>query len=357
MELIEDVNPKDFIGKSVTNPMNGNPLPIFPASFVNPDYATGVVFSVPAHAPADYIALEDIKNNQELIEKYNLQEQIDNIQIISLVKLKGYSEYPAKDFLDQFNVQNQDDKKLKDATNEAYKTEHAKGIMNENTGEFEGQRVADVRDKVIEKFLNENIADKLYEFAEKPVICRCGTKCVVKKLDDQWFVKYSDEEWTKQTHECLDQLEVVPKEIKSNFEYYLDWLEDWACSRRLGLGTHMPWDEKWLIEPLTDSTIYMSYYTIAKYMKDIKPEDLNDAFFNKVFLNKDGANDGSVNKISPELTEQIQKEFNYWYPLNWRLSAKDLVGNHLSFHMFHHAAIFPKKILAKRNHGIRYGIT
>ena len=347
MEIIDDVNPKEYIGKSVTNPITGDLLPIFPASFVNPDYATGVVFSVPAHAPADYIALEDIKNNQELIDEYNLQEQIDNIQLISLVNLKGYSEFPARDFIKQFNVQSQDDEKLKDATNEAYKTEHAKGIMNENTGEFEGKRVADVRNEVIEKLINENIADKLYEFAEKPVICRCGAKCVVKELDDQWFVKYSDEEWTKKAYECLDQLEVVPNELKSNFEYYLDWLEDWACSRRLGLGTHMPWDEKWLIEPLTDSTIYMSYYTIAKYMKDIKPEDLNDAFFNKVFLNQDGANDGSINKISPELTEQIQKEFNYWYPLNWRLSAKDLVGNHLSFHMFHHAAIFPKECWPK----------
>ena len=347
MEIIEDVDPKEYIGKTVTNPITNDLLPIFPASFVDPDYATGVVFSVPAHAPADYIALEDIKNNKELIEKYNLQEQIDNIKMISLVNLKGYSEFPAKDFIKQFNVQNQDDPKLKDATNEAYKSEHAKGIMNANTGEFEGRRVADVRNDVIEKLINESIADKLYEFAEKPVICRCGAKCVVKELDDQWFVKYSDEEWTNKTYECLDQLEVVPKELKSNFEYYLGWLEDWACSRRLGLGTHMPWDEKWLIEPLTDSTIYMSYYTIAKYMKDIDPEDLNDAFFNKVFLNQDGANDGSVNKISPELTEQIQKEFNYWYPLNWRLSAKDLVGNHLSFHMFHHSAIFPKKYWPK----------
>ncbi len=219
--------------------------------------------------------------------------------------------------------------------------------MKENTGEFAGKRVADVRNEVIEKFINENVADKLYEFAEKPVKCRCGAMCVVKELHDQWFVKYSDKEWTNKAYDCLEQLEVVPKEIRSNFEYYLDWLEDWACSRRLGLGTHMPWDEKWLIEPLTDSTIYMSYYTIAKYMNQINPEDLNDAFFNKVFLNQEGANDGSVNKIDEDLTKQIQEEFQYWYPLNWRLSAKDLVGNHLSFHMFHHAAIFPKEYWPK----------
>ncbi|MDO5825415.1 MAG: leucine--tRNA ligase [Methanosphaera sp. rholeuAM130] len=347
MKIIEDVNPNDFIGDYVLNPMNGTKLPIFPASFVDPDYATGVVFSVPAHAPADYIALEDLKNNAELIAKYDLQEQIDNIQLISLVNLKGYSEYPAIDFIKQYNVTSQEDKNLKEATNEIYKLEHAKGIMNENTGDFEGKRVADVRGEVIEKFINENIADKLYEFAEKPVKCRCGAMCVVKELHDQWFVKYSDKDWTNRTYECLEQLEVVPKEIRSNFEYYLDWLEDWACSRRLGLGTHMPWDEKWLIEPLTDSTIYMSYYTIAKYMNQINPEDLNDAFFNKVFLNQEGANDGSVNQIDEGLTKQIQEEFQYWYPLNWRLSAKDLVGNHLSFHMFHHAAIFPQKYWPK----------
>lgn len=347
MKIIEEVDAKDFIGKTVQNPITNDPLPIFPASFVDADYATGVVFSVPAHAPADYIALEDIKKNTQAIEKYNLQEQIDNIKITSLVNLKGYSKFPAKDFLDAYNVTSQDDENLKEATNEIYKKEHAKGIMNENTGEFEGRRVADVRDEVIEKLLNENIADKLYEFAEKPVICRCGAKCVVKELHDQWFVKYSDKEWTQKAYDCLEQLDVVPNEIRSNFEYYLDWLEDWACSRRLGLGTHMPWDEKWLIEPLTDSTIYMAYYTIAKYMKGINAEDLNDAFFNKVFLDKDGANDGSVNKIPEDITEKIQKEFQYWYPLNWRLSAKDLVGNHLSFHMFHHAAIFPQKYWPK----------
>lgn len=347
MKIIEEVDAKDFIGKTVQNPITNDPLPIFPASFVDADYATGVVFSVPAHAPADYIALEDIKKNTQAIEKYNLQEQIDNIKITSLVNLKGYSKFPAKDFLDAYNVTSQNDENLKEATNEIYKKEHAKGIMNENTGEFEGRRVADVRDEVIEKLLNENIADKLYEFAEKPVICRCGAKCVVKELHDQWFVKYSDKEWTQKAYDCLEQLDVVPNEIRSNFEYYLDWLEDWACSRRLGLGTHMPWDEKWLIEPLTDSTIYMAYYTIAKYMKDINAEDLNDAFFNKVFLDKDGANDGSVNKIPADITEKIQKEFQYWYPLNWRLSAKDLVGNHLSFHMFHHAAIFPQKYWPK----------
>ena len=37
----------------------------------------------------------------------------------------------------------------------------------------------------------------------------------------------------------------------------------------------------------------------------------------------------------------MRKEFLYWYPLDLRNSAKELVPNHLSFCIFHHAALFP----------------
>ena len=37
----------------------------------------------------------------------------------------------------------------------------------------------------------------------------------------------------------------------------------------------------------------------------------------------------------------MRSEFLYWYPLDFRNSAKELVPNHLSFCIFHHAALFP----------------
>jgi hypothetical protein len=45
------------------------------------------------------------------------------------------------------------------------------------------------------------------------------------------------------------------------------WLQQWACSRSFGLGTRLPWDEQYLIESLSDSTIYMAYYTVAHYLQ------------------------------------------------------------------------------------------
>ena len=231
------------------------------------------------------------------------------------------------------------DEKLHEATNELYKQQHSKGTIIESIPDFGGMKVRFAREELKEKLINENMATIMYDFAERPVVCRCGNNCVVKIMDDQWFMKYGDEEWTEKTLKVLEGETIIPNELKNNFDYYINWLDDWACSRKVGLGTRLPWDNQWLIEPLTDSTIYMSYYAIAKYLKDMDPDDLNLAFFDKVLLNKDS---GEIT-VPEEKVKEIQDEFNYWYPLDWRLSAKDLVGNHLSFLMFAHSAIYPEE--------------
>lgn len=43
-----------------------------------------------------------------------------------------------------------------------------------------------------------------------------------------------------------------------------------ACVRArplVTIGTRLPWDEQWLIESLSDSTIYMAYYTVAHLLQ------------------------------------------------------------------------------------------
>ena len=339
LKIISEIDPNELIGKMATNPFTGDELPIFPASFVSASYGSGVVFSEPADAPADYIALKDLKNNAELIGKYNLDGIIENVEPIPVCTLKGYGEIPAADIIERLGITDQNDEKLHEATNELYKQQHSKGTIIESIPDFGGMKVRFAREELKEKLISENMATIMYDFAERPIVCRCGNNCVVKIMDDQWFMKYGNEEWTEKTLEVLEGETVIPKEIKNNFEYYINWLDDWACSRKVGLGTRLPWDDQWLIEPLTDSTIYMSYYSIAKYLRDMNPDDLNLAFFDKVLLNKDS---GDIT-VPAEKVKEIQDEFNYWYPLDWRLSAKDLVGNHLSFLMFAHSAIYPKE--------------
>ena len=339
LDIIEEINPNDLIGKMATNPFTGDELPIFPASFVSASYGSGVVFSEPADAPADYIALQDLKNNDEMIAKYNLEGIIENVEPIPVCTLKGYGEIPAADIIERLGITDQNDEKLHEATNELYKQQHSKGTIIESIPGFGGKKVRFAREELKEKLISDNMATIMYDFAERPVVCRCGNNCVVKIMDDQWFMKYGNEEWTEKTLKVLEGETIIPKELKNNFDYYINWLDDWACSRKVGLGTRLPWDNQWLIEPLTDSTIYMSYYSIAKYLKDMNPDDLNLAFFDKVLLNKDS---GEIT-VPADKVKEIQDEFNYWYPLDWRLSAKDLVGNHLSFLMFAHSAIYPEE--------------
>lgn len=126
----------------------------------------------------------------------------------------------------------------------------------------------------------------------------------------------------------------------------VDWLKQWGCSRSFGLGTKLPWDPQYLIESLSDSTIYMAYYTISHHLQadmeghqvgpmGIKADELDDSFFDFVFLNKE-----SDCKIERSKLEILRKEFMYWYPMDLRCSGKDLIKNHLTMSLFNHQAVF-----------------
>ncbi len=325
VEVAGRIKGDELVNKSCINPLDGRKIPILPARFVDPDYATGVVMSVPAHAPYDYIALKDLGSD---------------IKPITIIETDGG--VPAKEIVEQRGIKNQEDKKLEEATEELYRIEHAKGVMSKSIKKYGGMPVKEVQEMLSHDLIKEGMGDIFYEFSESPVVCRCGVKCVVKILKDQWFLGYSDPGWKGKAHECLDNMRIIPEETRQNFSYFVDWLRDWACTRRVGLGTKLPWDRNWLVEPLSDSTIYMSYYTISKYLSKLDPEKLDVDFFDYILLGE--GNPGEVadkSGISEEDLRKIREEFLYWYPLDWRLSAKDLVGNHLTFHIFHHTAIFP----------------
>ena len=62
-------------------------------------------------------------------------------------------------------------------------------------------------------------------------------------------------------------MELYSDDVRNNFERTVAWLREHACSRTYGLGTRLPWDDYWLIESLSDSTIYMAYYTVAHILQ------------------------------------------------------------------------------------------
>src|SRR5512137_296450 len=182
-----------------------------------------------------------------------------------------------------------------------------------------------------------------------PVICRCGTRCVIMMVRDQWFLEYSDPEWKAQVMDCLSKMRLIPEEIRIEFVNKVDWLKDKACARRKGLGTHLPWDPEWLIESLGDSTIYMSYYILAKYVNaGMKIDNLPPEFFEYIFMNNgDAASVAALTGVPQETVQKIHDDFAYWYPVDLRTSGKDLIANHLLFFLYHHVAIFPPELWPK----------
>ena len=73
VKVLESISGRALVGKDATNPVTGENIPILPASFVDPGNATGVVMSVPGHAPFDWVALEELKKVPQLLTPYGVE--------------------------------------------------------------------------------------------------------------------------------------------------------------------------------------------------------------------------------------------------------------------------------------------
>ena len=346
IEVIEDVLGSDFVGQSAKAPHSSDSVLILPASFVKSDNGTGIVMSVPAHAPFDYQALLDSKSGKNKSINSDLLKNIQNIEPISMINTEGLGNIPAKDIVEKMGILHQDDPKLEEATKEIYSKEFYEGILGDNTKQFAGKKISEAKDEIKEWITKTGSADILLELTNSPVKCRCGTECVVKLLSNQWFLDYSNKDWKQKAHSCFEGMNILPNEIRSEFDKVLDWLRERACARQHGLGTKVPWDKEWLVESLADSVIYMAFYIISKYVnkKEINGNDLTDEFFDYVFYGKkDSGEIANKINITKEKLEEIRNEFLYFYPVDSRHSGRDLVPNHLTFFVLNHVALFPEE--------------
>jgi leucyl-tRNA synthetase len=335
---------KELIGKIFENPVTKCKFPILPGWFVDPKTATGVVYSVPAHAPYDWLALKDLQEKPEVLAEFGIDpKMVMQIKPISIIGVEGLGKYPAVEIVEKMGIKDQHDPKADEATKAIYKKEFHSGVLMENCGPYAGKTVREVKDTLIEDFRKLGVADCMYDLPEQ-VVCRCMTQCIVKILSDQWFLNYSDPGWKAKAKEAVAQMTIYPDSAKQSFYTVIDWLREWACARTTGFGTPLPWGKGWIIETLSDSTVYMAFYTINKHIKqnNLEPENLTPEVFDYIFYGKGNPIDLQKSiGINTSLLEAMRSEFLYWYPFDLRNSAKELVPNHLSFCIFHHAALFP----------------
>ncbi len=333
---------------------------ILPANFVDADVGTGIVTSVPSDAPYDYIALKEIQNNKELekLYKFNIEKikEIEEIEIIPIIKTEKYGDKAAVKVVEDSQINIANDPRLDSLTQEVYKEGFHNGIMNENCKQYTGMKVSEAKEKVKSDLIKSNKADIMYETSRK-ALSRSGGKVIVAILDNQWFLDFNASNWKDKAYECLKKISIVPEKMRRQFEDTFNWLDKRPCARKRGLGTQLPFDKEWIIESLSDSTIYMILYTFNHLIKKykIKRESLSYEFFEYILLSNGSPKELSKKtKIPLKVLKEIKENFEYWMPMDHRHTFELHLSNHLSFMIFAHAGIFPEKYWPKKitSHGL-----
>lgn len=200
---------------------------------------------------------------------------------------------------------------------------------------------------------NANIFEKSSIYLpDDIVIDRTGKECVVKPLP-QWYINYANPEWKEKTIRLVETHMNSNPDITKTLISNINKLHEWGVSRQFGLGTRLPCDTNELIDSLSDSTIYPAYYTISNLIQsnifgqsldNIKSSDFTYEVWDYIFSNTDVEPKLKDNSsIDMELLNKMRESFNYWYPVDLRISGKDLLTNHLVMYLFNHSACFKEK--------------
>ncbi|MEM1633947.1 MAG: leucine--tRNA ligase [Sulfolobales archaeon] len=363
IEILRSFKGSELEGLEVINPVTGEHVYVIPASFVDPGFGTGVVMSVPSHSPDDYIAYMEsmrIERYREYLERSPKPRKI--------IDLPGVRDLPAKWIVERLGIRSSREREsLEKATRELYNLEFTSGVMHMDldryilSGEEDlirsvknlivGRKVSEARENISKILRERGRGDIIYELINAPVYCRCGTEIVVKVLKDQWFIRYSDPAWKREGLKALDRMEIIPEEMKNHMRELIEGLREKPCARTRGLGTPLPWDPSWIIESLSDSTIYMAFYTVIHRIRSLKidPGSLDDEFWSYIMLGEgDPSRIASRIRVGLEDLESLRREFLYWYPLDVRVAGRDLANNHLLFFIMNHTAIFPEDLWPKK---------
>lgn len=412
--ILNKLKGEHLIGlKTHTNLSKIKDMYILPMTSIKMNVSTAVVPCVSSDSADDYACLEELRRKKNYYcEKYNLKEENLNSVSFSCIELPDIGTHTGKYFCEQEKITSYKDAKLLKIKDILYKRQFFEGTMT--VEEYLGMKTAKCR-KLVKQYILKNNEGFLYNEPESLVMDRNNVKCIAA-LCNQWYINYGNVEFKRDVliqlkkHNFQTYSDVLYKQL----QHVIFWLDDWSCSRAYGLGTEVPRfrkreqemeemepktkvetntelqgmstkekeekekevedeseqnedmkmtdkkegvEEKELIESLSDSTIYMAYYTISHFLQgnvagskkgllNIAAKDINDEFFDYVFDISDDMS--KINKnISKEKLEEMRKEFQFWYPFDVRISGKDLIFNHLTMTLFNHVAIWGKKVYNK----------
>lgn len=353
------VTGQSLIGKALSAPLaKYEKVYALPMTTISMTKGTGIVTSVPSDSPDDWAALRDLQTKAGLREKFGVEEAwCVPFEPVPIINIPEFGDLSAVKLVDDLKIQSQKDKDLLKQAKDAV---YLKGFYNGKmlVGLCAGESVEVAKPKVKQHLFDEKLAVPYYE-PESEIISRTGDLCIVASCY-QWFMRYGEDEWKEVVRKHLlgEDFKAYNPKTQHEFELIIDWLKEWGCTRTQGLGTKLPWDNDFVIESLSDSTIYMAYYTVAGLLQGgvmdgselgplgIKAEDLTHQCWDFIF--KKGAYPENC-AVSEENLAKLRHEFEYWYPMDLRCSGKDLIRNHLTMSLYNHAAVWQDEKLMPRS--------
>ena len=353
-----DIEGSQLLGLKLTAPLSHyETVYSLPMLGISMNKGTGIVTSVPSDSPDDYAALMDLQKKPQLREKYGITEEMTNFPIIPIINIPSIGDLSAVIISEQLGIKSQNDRELLDKAKDlTYTKGFSEGILI--VGHLAGQKVSIAKPIIKKELISRGEALNYYE-PENEVISRGGESCIVA-LCDQWFLAYDDESWREKVSKHIATgFKAYNPVVLKEFEETVNWLGEWACSRQYGLGSKLACDPQYVIESLSDSTVYMAYYTISHWLQGgvldgsvkgpagIAPSQLTTKVLDYVFLlTEEVPVDSGINT---EVLEKMRNEFKYWYPMDLRCSGKDLIRNHLTMSLFNHTAIWKNPSLWPRS--------
>ncbi|MFL6256451.1 MAG: valine--tRNA ligase, partial [Pyrinomonadaceae bacterium] len=190
----KDERYSDLVGQTLILPIVGREIPVVADEFVDPEFGTGAVKVTPAHDPADYA-------------------------------LGKRHELPQISVIDQY----------------------AK-MTAEAGAEFEGLDRYEARERVVQKFEELGLLEKVVDYEFSITKCaRCRT-VIEPLISTQWFLKQAElgSQPLQLIRERHEPRFVPENPYEKVYENWLAGLYDWTLSRQLWWGHRIPawYDEK-----------------------------------------------------------------------------------------------------------------
>ncbi|TRX90051.1 hypothetical protein FHL15_008970 [Xylaria flabelliformis] len=306
----------DVIGTLVHAPfsIHEKGIRILPMSTIKPTKGTGVVTCVPSDSPDDYATTLDLLKKPEF---YGIKKEWVIEDILPIIQTPS-SNLIAKHLYETMKINSPKDQKLPEAKEIAYKEGFYSGVML--YGDFKGMPVQEAKPLVRKQMIDSGVAFN-YGEPDGLVVSRSGDECVASLIALGSAENGGDQKWYEDAITAIetDRTNCFFPEGKHAMKQALNWVQNFPG-----------------ITPSLWSRCLIYGKVPGLSSKPISPSQMTEAVWDYVFKRTDNVD----SDIPRSDLDAMRREFSYWYPLDVRISGKDLINNHLMFCLYHHVALF-----------------